>query len=94
MEIAYPIGGAAHHVRDAARGAAEQPRAAGAEGTHGDGSEAALERAALRRKVQDLGADNALLTQNFMLLKARLTDVTSQRDAAIAAVRVMWWAAR
>ncbi len=46
--------------------------------------EATLERAALRRKAADLEADNALLTQNFVLLKARMSELTSlhQRETA------------
>ena len=29
----------------------------------------------LRRKLSDVGADNALLTQNFLMVKARLSEV-------------------
>ena len=35
----------------------------------------------LRRKLQGVHADNALLTQNFMMVKNRLTDVSAQREA-------------
>ena len=38
--------------------------------------------AALRRKLRDVGQDNALLSQNFVLLKARLTEVTAQKAKA------------
>lgn len=35
----------------------------------------------LRRKMQAVHADNALLSQNFMMVKARLSDVSAQREA-------------
>ena len=34
----------------------------------------------LRRKVSDLGADNALLTQNFLMVQSRYREVAGQRD--------------
>ena len=35
----------------------------------------------LRRKLQGVHADNALLTQNFMMVKHRLADVAAQRES-------------
>ncbi|KAL1507167.1 hypothetical protein AB1Y20_008018 [Prymnesium parvum] len=43
--------------------------------------EAMAEVLTLRRKLQAVHADNALLTQNFMMVKTRLSDVSAQREA-------------
>ena len=46
-------------------------------------ADATFERATLRRKAADLEADNALLTQNFILLKARMSERTTVHEREI-----------
>ena len=67
--------------RDGAHAAAASAASA-AGGGGGVGLPVEAELAALRRKLRDVGQDNALLSQNFVLLKARLTEVTAQKAKA------------
>lgn len=57
-------------------------------GRRGGGAEAEAEASSLRRRVSDLSADNALLTQNFMMVKARLSDVCAQKEAALSEIQL------
>ena len=57
-------------------------------GRRGGGAEAEAEASSLRRRVSDLSADNALLTQNFMMVKARLSDVCAQKEAALSEMQL------
>ena len=54
----------------------------------GGGAEAEADASSLRRRVSDLSADNALLTQNFMMVKARLSDVCAQKEAALSEMQL------
>ena len=62
----------------------------GADGTRrrGGGAEVEADASSLRRRVSDLSADNALLTQNFMMVKARLSDVCAQKEAALSEMQL------
>ena len=68
--------------RDGAHAAAASAASAAGGGGGGVGLPVEAELAALRRKLRDVGQDNALLSQNFVLLKARLTEVTAQKAKA------------